>query len=964
MACLPGRAHVTGDFSHYRIHGRIGQGGMGEVYAADDRTLNRKVAIKFLLAAEAADSDAVEGRQRLLHEARAAAHLDHPFICKVYEVGEHESRAFLAMEFVEGVTLQDRLASGPLNADTAARIGEEIADALQFAHQRGVVHRDLKPANVMLGPDGHAKVMDFGVAKQLAVPVAAADETVSASTFTTPGELTGTLAYMSPEQLRGEAVDPRSDVFAFGVLLHELLTGTHPFKRASMLETAHAILHEAPPDLQQEAPGAPPPLAHIVGRCLEKERDRRYQSLGDVRLDLEAARHSPTSAVPRRGRKRLRWISVAAAIVVIVGVAAVVQHVWPLRFLVSAPALAFQKRDWIIVADVNNLTGDPVFDKSLLLALEVAIGQSQYVNVYPASRVAATLQRMQRRVDRFDEAAAAEVAVREGVRGVLACDIAQLGNVYALTARLIDPKTRAPAMNESIRAQSKDGVLPALDDLATRVRRSLGESLAGLPAQARPLPQVTTSSLDALKLYSDSLQLQVRDHQASDSLLQQAIALDPDFALAHAELGRRYYLSSDRAVREEGERSLAKALQLTDRLSLRERLWIQAIVEDSRGNRTAAVAAYKTYLAQYPDDASAWFRMAWTQMATLGQADEAVSGFKEVLRLTPDDASAHVNLASAYSLRGDFEAAIPAYQKAFALEPSMLVGTYVNHEYGFTLIKANRPDDAEAAFERMTKEGEPADRAKGYRSLALLHMYRGRYASAVAPLRQAIVLNQTNGAAVSEFRDRMYLVTAFHARNQQRDTDAAWADTDRLIARLSLAPSWLWQPVQFLARRGQLRDAQRLFALMQKTAGKATADASVAHNTELDRAYVGLAQAEIELAAGRPARAVELLEPAHIILKEAALESLAAAYAASGRLADAIARYEEFVKARPLGLELQEKWFAAQVALGGLYERVNRPAGAQRLYAAFLERWKDGDSDLVLLETARTRLRLLEKSSR
>ena len=178
-------------------------------------------------------------------------------------------------------------------------------------------------------------------------------------------------------------------------------------------------------------------------------------------------------------------------------------------------------------------------------------------------------------------------------------------------------------------------------------------------------------------------------------------------------------------------------------------------------------------------------------MATLGQADEAVSGFKEVLRLTPDDASAHVNLASAYSLRGDFEAAIPAYQKAFALEPSMLVGTYVNHEYGFTLIKANRPDDAEAAFERMTVKGQPADRAKGYRSLALLHMYRGRYASAVAPLRQAIVLNQTNGAAVSEFRDRMYLVTAFHARNQQRDTDAAWADTDRLIARLSLAPSWL-----------------------------------------------------------------------------------------------------------------------------------------------------------------------------
>ena len=956
---------IARDFAHYRVHGRIGQGGMGEVYLADDLALNRKVALKLLLpvgegdARDSAATDA-ESRRRLLREARAAAQLDHPYICKVYEVGEHDGRAFLAMEYVEGVTLKTRLDTGRPSLDEAVRIAAEIAEALHFAHSKGIIHRDVKPANVMLAANGHVKVMDFGVAKRVAPPLSAEDVTAGASTATLPGEPTGTLAYMSPEQIRGETIDARSDMFAFGVLLHELLTGVHPFKSPSPLETAHAIVNETVPPLEQA--GVPQLLAHIVSRCLEKDRARRYQSLGDVGLELDAVQKPPgTDAVHNKPRRK-RWIPAVTALAAVLAAVAI-YWMQPWSIFAPVPALAFKERDWIVVSDFNNLTNDPVFDKSLRLALEVAIAQSQYVNVYPPDRVAATLQRMQRKPERFDEALASEVAVRDGIRGVLACDIAQVGNVYAMTARLIDPKTRAAVLTDQVQARNKDAVLGALGELASRVRSSLGESLAGLSAQVRPLPMVTTSSLEALKLYADSFRFNERDLGASNALLRQAIALDPDFALAYAELGRRYYLDGARETREEAEQFFVKALQLTNRLSLRERLWIQAVAEDSRGNRQQAVDAYKSYLAQYPDDARAWFRLAWTQMATLGQAQEAIAGFQQVLRLQPNDATAHVNLATAYGGIGDLAAAISAYQKAFALQPSLIFGPYVNNEYGFTLVEAGRFADAEAVFGRMINEGELLAKAKGHRSLALLQMYRGRYASATEELRRAIVLDQAYKEGVSQFRDRMYLVAALDARDQRRDADAAWLEADRLINTLSLDPSWLWRPVRRLSRRGQIKDAQRLVALMQKTAGSATADSSVARNVGLDRTYIDLAQAEIELASGRPVRALELLEPTRDVLKWQVLESLAAAYTAAGRLSEAISRYEELLLKPVLGNEHQEFWFSSHIALGALYEQLSRPDDARRLYSALVEKWKDGDNDLVLLKTARERLARLAPAS-
>ena len=494
------------EISHYRILSRLGRGGMGEVYLAQDLTLDRKTALKFLPANQTVDESA---RKRLEREAHSAARLDHPFICKIYEVVRSDDRPFIAMEYVEGLTLREELATGALPLPRAIRIASELAEALDLAHQRGIVHRDLKPSNVMLTPDGHVKVMDFGLAKQV---MAVGDEFASIGTMTVTqtGDLAGTLAYMSPEQLRATPIDARSDVFAFGLLFHEMVTGVHPFRRPSPISTTDAILNEPEPPLDDRVHDAPPLLAHLIGRCLAKDREHRYQSMRDVRIELNALAGDSTASSRRpivRPRRQPRWWA-AAAIAGAVAIGAVAVWRWPVWPPFSQRPLAFNERDWIVITDFENLTGDAVFDRSLRAAFEVGIAQSQFVNVFPPGRIQGTLRRMQKpAVDRLDEPLASEIAAREGVRAVFAGSIAQVGEVYSLTARVIDPHSRQAVLTESVQASGKNEVLPALDRLATRVRRSLGESLAGISRQRVPLPNATTSSLEALKMYADGLRV-------------------------------------------------------------------------------------------------------------------------------------------------------------------------------------------------------------------------------------------------------------------------------------------------------------------------------------------------------------------------------------------------------------------------------------------------------------------------
>lgn len=937
--------------SRYQMVAPLGRGGMGEVCLAHDTRLDRRIALKFLTTSLAADQEA--GR-RLLREAKSSAALDHPFICKTYETGELEGRPFIAMEYVEGSTLKQRLDGGPLPLREALRLAVEIADALDYAHRRGIVHRDLKPSNVMLTPEGHVKLLDFGVARRLpALAASGADETV---TSTLPGgEVAGTLAYMSPEQLEGGQGDAQSDIFAFGLVLHEMLTGAHPYMRSSPAATASAILTGPPPALSERLAAVPEVLEHVLGRMLAKERGTRYQSAREIRADLASLLDRSSSPAPVVASRRTWRVVVPAAIAVTAVVAILPFAGW---FRVEEPALAFKERDWVLITDFENLTGDPAFDRPLQAALAVGIEQSQHVNVVPQRRIREALQRMQRAdAERLDVDLASEMAVREGVRAVLAGSIARVGDVYVLAARIVDPHTRTAVQTESAKATGTGEVLSALDDLSKRIRRRLGESLAGLAGQDRALPLATTASLEALNLFVEHRRGGGSDHKPQINLLRQALDLDPDFALAHADLGLALYLSGDRAT---GEEHFARALSLLNRLTTREQLWIRALADDTRGNREQAVTHYQAYLAQYPDDSSAWFRLGWTYMAGLGQPEPGAAAFERVLAINPQDASAQINLATCYSgLRRERDA-VAAYESALAARPDFLTGLYINHEYGFMLVRLGEIEKAAGVFRTMAAQKDPSLETRGRRSLALLDMYRGRYAAAAEQLREAVLLNRAHRFGLSEFRDRLFLATVYETQGMVRAAKEEMAAAGRLAAGMALAPDWLHMLGKAYARRGQVRDAERLLERLSATADDPTAVSGINRSTSTDEASIRLLRGEIALASGRAADALSEFEIAHRLRPHArTLEALATVHLALNRHDEAAPALADLIERRALGAESQQEWLLAHLQLAGLRERRGELDEARKLYESLITVWKDADADLPPARDARQRLERL-----
>ncbi len=925
--------------SHYRITGKLGEGGMGVVYQAEDLILERTVALKFLNR-EALNNP--ESKERFLREARAAAKLDHPNVCTVYEIGEHDGQAFLSMAFIEGQTLKEKIAQRPLKLDEALDIAIQAGEGLRAAHEKGIVHRDIKSANLMLTADGKVKVMDFGLA-QLA----------GQGGLTKSWTTLGTVAYMSPEQAQRKPVDLRSDIWSLGVVIYQMVTGRLPFEGEHEAAVLYSIIHSAPELITAVRAGLPAALDHVVSKAMAKDPGERYQYMADLLVDLRALQKGLPVSAPVRLRRRNLLIGAAGAAAVGGGLSwmYVGNHLSFWRG--SRTALGFQGRDWILVTDFDNQTGDPVFDKSLRTALTIGIQQSTYVNVFPDARIAQTLERMQRKkAETLDENLGSEVAVREGIKCVIVCGISKVGDLYSLTVRLVDPATRATAGTHAVQAKGKNGVLPALDALARQVREHLGESLEQIPERMVPLPRATTSSLEALKAYAGSLRASIVGN-AFQLGMQQAVELDPDFALAHMALGWVYYLGGNGAT---GEPHFKKALSLLDRLTVRERLWVQAVVEDSRGNRELAVDRYKSYLAQYPDDYLAWFRLGWTQMATLGQFEDAIESFGRSLQLDHGSSSCYVNLATCYGALGNYPEAIAKYQKAFELRPDLLQEAIVNHEYGFVLVKSGDIAKARGTFESMLRL-EAGLKARGHRSLALLDLYQGRYRNAVIHLREAILVSRATKAPAGELRNRLILAGALHTMGQVREVSAELNHIERLLSETRFAPSYLAIAGKLFSRTGRVQMASKLTKDLAVRLRDPTAVSSMNREARMDQADLHHMEGIVDLANGRAAKAIEAFELAAKLSSSATiLDSFAAAYAAAGKTDLAVQRYRELLAKRHLGTEVQEYWILAHYQLGVLHELQKETGQAKECYQKLLDLWKEGDADLRPLEDARARL--------
>lgn len=988
----PARDSLVGaTVGHYQILERLGAGGMGEVYVAEDLKLKRQTAIKFIASDIFRDP---ARRQRFVQEATLAASIDHPHIAAIYEIDQFGDRMFIAMEYVRGATLRDLLKQGPPQLRRALDISIQVADALAKVHQHGVIHRDLKPENVIVSTDGYAKVIDFGLAKPVEAPLAAAsaETATERQVHTADGLVLGTIAYMSPEQARGERLDARSDIFSFGVLLYELLTGSAPFRRSSSAETLSAILTAVPSDIAISDGAIAPELQRIVRKCLVKDADGRYQSMPDVVVDLRGVRDAlaggagvarAMAPLPKASARSRRLAVIAGASALAAVSIAIAGWMWwrgqqlPPASTTGRPALA--------VMNFENLSGAAEMawlSAGLPSMLVTGLAQSPEIEVVTANRLNEVARYFG--VTQFaaiEPAARNDVVTRSGATIIVTGTFIRADDEFRIDARVEDLASGRVVLTDTVRGRDP---LALADDLAARIRRGLNVRIADA---VRPVGELTSRSVEAYRLYASGVEAanNSRPHDAIE-LFNKAIDVDPDFALAHLRL----YWVGNRPLAERLAH-LHQAAAHLERLSERDALFAEAQVAESEGRAADALSKYQRLMARYPD-ASEGYVGAASYYRAIDQAGQSIEIMERAVAAIPVDGPTFNTLGYFYLADGRGAEAIKAFVNYVELRPKEPNSLDSLAEGYLTVGDLDR---ALATAQRAMDEGHRGSRD----TIAWIQAVQGRYDEAEKVLTGPL-LGAFARARVGRYREADALAARFSASLPWSATVrdlflATFAlerrDCGRVLALL--APLDKAGPTQLSLFDGtrlgtpsqrQLRlIIDLLFGTCEARLGQL--DAARArlsqHRSVLSGGHYPLVwlarllEGEIALAAGDVGGAVAAFDaagptrrlpfnksgvfPVTTVLTNSLIlrDGLARARVAQGRLDEAIAIYRSLLDAGPASkfTAFYEPRYVLELAR--LLKQSGKRAEARREYSRFLEFWKGADPNLIELAEARANTR-------